>query len=327
MYSGCTFGLLATDVFTTTGARINELLQISNTKECITLKKLDKKIRYSFWAVPKGRDQVEEFYVSQQTMEYVQIVLRMLKDHYQSDKIPSVRYEYERRHLFLDPKPFFFQYNRKAMDKDALSASVRVLLHGLRIETQDGSAITVKADLLRHAFSTEARQRHKMPADILAKILHQRDLTVTDYYSEPTSTMVAQAASNLHDVIASYVDVDEAILRSPKELQQELEEHKQQVGVLNQVLGGTCVTNFVCPTKMACLGCKAKVPKPEKEHELYQVIELSKDMEKRFAKLGLGIEVKKAIEMRKQARIELQEIDSIKKYREERDYEPIVEVD
>ncbi|MCM3342573.1 hypothetical protein M3650_29110 [Paenibacillus sp. MER TA 81-3] len=67
-----------------------------------------------------------------------------------------------------------------------------------------------------------------------------------------------------------------------------------KVGVFNKVLGDTCVTDYVCPTKMACLGCKAKIPEPEQEHELHEVIKLSKDMEDRFTKMGLDVEVKKA---------------------------------
>lgn len=85
------------------------------------------------------------------------------------------------------------------------------------------------------------------------------------------------------------------------------------------------MTDFVCPTKMQCLGCKAKVPEPDQEDELLEVIQLSKDMEKRFKQLGLEIEVMKAKEMAKQAKIELKEIDLIKKYREERQYEPIIQ--
>lgn len=68
--------------------------------------------------------------------------------------------------------------------------------------------------------------------------------------------------------------------------------------------------------------CKAKVPEPDQEDELIEVIQLSKDMEKRFKQMGLEVEVRKAKEMAKQARIELKEIDLIKKYREERNYEP-----
>jgi hypothetical protein len=44
--------------------------------------------------------------------------------------------------------------------------------------------------------------------------------------------------------------MDEALLRSPEELQKELEEHGRKVGVFNKVLGGTCVTDFVCPTRI-----------------------------------------------------------------------------
>jgi len=75
----CTFGLLAIDILTTTGARRNELLQISNTKECIEVKKINNKLHYSYKAIPKGRDSLEEFYLSKQTMEHIQTVSRMLK--------------------------------------------------------------------------------------------------------------------------------------------------------------------------------------------------------------------------------------------------------
>ncbi|UUZ84895.1 hypothetical protein LJK88_15535 [Paenibacillus sp. P26] len=314
--------MLAVDVFTTTGARLNELLQINNTKGCIQIKKVKDKLHYSFRAVPKGRDEVEEFYISKQTMEYIQIVFRMLKDHYQSDKIPSVEYRDRRKHMFTEPKPYYFQYHNIALKDVALSTCIRFLLHSLRFETQERTPVRVKSHLLRYAFATEAVQRQKLPIDIVAKILHQRDLKVTGYYSAPTPTQVALAIGELHDVIASYVDIDEAILRSPEELQKELEEHNSKVRVFNKVLGGTCVTDYVCPTKMACLGCKAKIPEPEQEHELHEVIELSKDMEKRFAKMGLDVEVKKAKEMRKQAKVELKEIELIKQYRKERRYEP-----
>lgn len=259
-------------------------------------------------------------------MEYIQIVLRMLKHHYQSDKIPSVEYRDTRKHLFSESKPYYFQYFNKALKDDALLSCIRFLLHAIRFETQEGTPVTLKSHLLRHAFATEAVQRQKMPIDIVAKILHQRDVNVTGYYSAPTPTQVAQAIGELHDVILSYVDLDEALLRSPEELQKELEEHNNKVGAFNKVLGGTCVTDYVCPTKMACLGCKAKIPEPEQEADLHEVIELSKDMEKRFTKMGLDVEVKKATEMRKQARIELKEIELIKQFREERKYEPIIQI-
>ena len=170
-------------------------------------------------------------------------------------------------------------------------------------------------------------RRQKLPIDIVAKILHQRDVGVTGYYSEPTPSQVAQSVSDLHDVISDYIDIDEAVLRNPEELEKELEEYKEKVGVFNNVIGGTCVTNHVCPIKMACLGCQAKIPQPEKKHELLEVIELSKDMEKRYSAMGLTVEVKKAKAMRKHARTELKEIELIEKYREEQKYEPHIQFD
>jgi len=325
LYAGATFGLLALDIFTTTGARLNELLQLSNTKKCIQTIKVDNKLRFSFYAVPKGRDKVEPFYISEQTTILIQSVAKLLKEHYGTEKIPSVKYSHSRSHLFPEPKPYYFQYYQKAFKKAAIYSCLRFLLHGLNFETQEGKPVIIKTHLLRHAFATEEAQRQGISMDILAKILHHRDTDVTQYYSEPTSSQVAQAMDDYHDIVADYVDLDEAVLRNPEELEKELQEYKQQVGVFNNVLGGTCVTAYVCPIKMQCLGCQAKIPSPEKKHELEEAIELSKDMEKRYAALNLQVEVKKAKAMRKHARNELKEIELIEKYREEQKYEPHIE--
>ncbi|KEZ49898.1 tyrosine-type recombinase/integrase [Metabacillus indicus] len=325
MYAAATFGLLALDICTTTGARLNELLQINNTKECIRTVKVDKKLRFAFYAIPKGRDELEAFYISEQTMRILQSVGLMLKTHYGTEKIPSVKYRDDRKHLFPDARPYFFQYHNNALKNNAIYSSLRFLLHGQQMETQEGKTVVVKTHLLRHAFATDAVQRQKLPIDIVAKILHQRDVGITGYYSEPTPSQVAQSVSDLHDIISDYIDIDETVLRNPEELEKELEDYKEKVGVFNNVIGGTCVTNHVCPIKMACLGCQAKIPQPEKKHELLDVIELSKDMEKRYSEMGLTIEVKKTKAMRKHARTELKEIELIEKYREEQEYEPDIQ--
>lgn len=320
-YVAATFGLLVVDIFTTTGARLNELLQLNSEKDCLRAIKVNGELKFSFYAIPKGRDRLESYPISKQTFQLIKRVNLMLKEHY-NGRIPSVMYRGERKHLFPEPKPYFFQYNEKALNRHSVTACLRFLLYGLFFETQEGEPVVIKTHLLRHAFATEAVQRQEIPIDIVAKMLHQHDLNVTRYYSEPTPSQVAEKIGELHDVIANYIDLDEAILRSPEELQREWEEHKAKVGVYNNVIGGTCVTDKVCPVKMACLGCVAKIPQPEKKHELLETIELSKDMEKRFASMGLTIEVNKAKQMRKLARNELKEIELIEKYREEQTYEP-----
>ncbi|MDY8166627.1 tyrosine-type recombinase/integrase [Bacillus thuringiensis] len=320
-YVATTFGLLAVDILTTTGARLNELLQLNSKKDYLKAIKINGDLKFSFKAIPKGRDKLEPYPISKQTFQLIKRVNLMLKEHYKG-AIPSVMYRGDRKHLFPEPQPYFFQYNGKSLNRQSLTSCLRFLLHGLFFETQEGQPVVLKTHLLRHAFATEAVQRQEIPIDIVAKILHQRDLNVTRYYSEPTPSQVAEKIGELHDVIANYVDLDEAILRSPEELQREWEEYKAKVGVYNNVLGGTCVTDKVCPVKMACLGCVAKIPQPEKKHELLETIELSKDMEKRFVSMGLTIEVNKAKQMQKLARNELKEIELIEKYQEEQTHEP-----
>ena len=84
------------------------------------------------------------------------------------------------------------------------------------METQEGKPVTIKPHLLRHAFATEAVQRRDMSIDIVAKILHHRNLTTTAYYSEPTSSIIGEKVDELHDIISDYIDIDEAVLRNQK---------------------------------------------------------------------------------------------------------------
>ncbi|MDM5233299.1 hypothetical protein QUF87_19385 [Lysinibacillus pakistanensis] len=59
-------------------------------------------------------------------MEHIQTVSRMLKTHYDNDKIPSVPYGDKRKHLFPTPMPYYFQYAGKALRSDAIYSSIRI---------------------------------------------------------------------------------------------------------------------------------------------------------------------------------------------------------
>jgi integrase len=75
---------------------------------------------------------------------------------------------------------------------------IRFLLHGLAFRASDGTAIHLTSHLLRHVFATEMATLN-VPVDIVAKILHQRDTTVTKYYSQPTAKQVLAASElNIH---------------------------------------------------------------------------------------------------------------------------------
>lgn len=77
---------------------------------------------------------------------------------------------------------------------------------------------------------------------------------------------------------------------------------------MSKVVGGICTIDSVCPTKMACVGCGAKVPRPEFKDEIAAFYNWAEESEKRFEQLGLLLEAKKM----KIAKIELK--TNLRKY-------------
>ena len=128
IFASVHFGMLALETGTTSGARINELLQINYTKDCMVKVKNPGPppvTRYVLRMVPKGKIEAANFYVTEDVMKIITFVVKMLKQHYQGS-IPNVKYGYEaRKHLFADEsKPYVFQYRHRALDNDAINASV-----------------------------------------------------------------------------------------------------------------------------------------------------------------------------------------------------------
>ncbi|MGE8037742.1 hypothetical protein [Lysinibacillus sp. NPDC093692] len=76
-YTAATFGLLGIDICTSTGARLNELLQINYTKECLESIKVNEDIKHSFYAIPKGRDKEEPYFITTETMKILAKVRKM----------------------------------------------------------------------------------------------------------------------------------------------------------------------------------------------------------------------------------------------------------
>src|SRR5205807_9302671 len=85
------------------------------------------------------------------------------------------------------------------------------------------------------------------PVEVIAKLLHQRDRTVTKYYSRPTPTKVMSAAEM---IFVDRIDVGAEGLRSPDEIGRMLKDAEGKVGALTEVFGGTCVVANMCPAKL-----------------------------------------------------------------------------
>jgi hypothetical protein len=105
----------------------------------------------------------------------------------------------------------------------------------------------------------------KDPVDVIAQILHQRNLEVTRYYSKPTKQQVMEAAELW---FVERIDVAAEALRSPEEIGRMLREAEGQIGALTEVIGGTCVVSNMCPVKFACIGCSGNAPDPERRYQI-----------------------------------------------------------
>jgi len=233
LWAAATFGLLAIDLFTTTGMRMNEAMQIRLTEEAFVrlvmpappgARDPSPRIRYAFRLIPKGErtDTPHTFFIGRETMRLLVVVATMLAEHYglpPGAPLPTVAFNpyHGRAHRF-GPAPYLFQYQQRHLSDVDITACMRFLLHGMVFRTRDGKPVVLKAHLLRHAFATHAVHVEKIPVDIVGEWLKQKNLDVTDYYSQPTEGMVADAADRYLARIAAHVHVGDAVRRSPTEL-------------------------------------------------------------------------------------------------------------
>jgi hypothetical protein len=222
---------------------MNEVLQISLTNDCLVT--LNQKAspgsvnqtsyqRLVLRLMPKGRDKLESYFIGTETLNNLNKLGSLLNEHYFGD-IPTVPFNknHPRSHRFPS-KPYLFQYNNKHLCDSAITACMRFLLHGLVFKSQSSDNIVIKAHLLRHAFATHLVQVEKVPIDIVAEWLNQKNLDVTEYYSA-TSTQISETAGTWLLNAATHLSIDVSVKRMPEELKRIYENAKDKVGTLNKV--------------------------------------------------------------------------------------------
>ncbi|MCR8645901.1 hypothetical protein NV379_24990 [Paenibacillus sp. N1-5-1-14] len=149
---------------------------------------------------------------------------------------------------------------------------------------------------------------------------------MTSYYSAPTTQQVSASINSLHENWISYVDIQKGIIRGPEELKEIYDDYREKVGTMSKVVGGICTIDSVCPTKMACVGCGAKVPRPEFREEITAFYNWADESEKRFEQLGLPLEAKKMKIAKNRAKHELREIQLIEKSQKDETYAPEIRI-
>jgi hypothetical protein len=341
IYGAATLGLMAVDLFTTTGARINEVMQIRLTEDCIVRLKMppppgskdpSPRIRYVLRLVPKGEktNRPQDYFIGAETKRLLVKVAQMLGEHYQlqpGEALPSVEFNVSsgRAHRFAKA-PYLFQYARRHLSDNTITSCMRFLLHGMVFRTREGKLVVLKPHLLRHAFATHAVQVEKIPIDIVGAWLHQKNLTITDYYSQPTESMVAEASDLFLSRVAAQINVSEAVLRSPEELQQLYEGARGKAGTLADVIGGQCVSHGYCAAKFACVGCAGKVPDPAKRYQIEKHKQWASLQVDYATQEGLHPEAERMKQLMRDCDNELAEMDLIESYRRDERREVSIQI-
>jgi len=332
-YAAAAFGLLALDLFTTTGMRMNELLQIRISREGFVRTETlappgaadrSPRVRWLFRLIPKGErsDRPADYYIGEETRRLIaKIVYWLVRDHYElppGEGLPIVPYDphHGRSHRFSSG-PYLFQHDGRAISDDTLGVCLRFLLHRMVFYTRDGKPVAITPHLLRHVFATHAVQVEKVPLDVMGEMLKQKNLEVTDYYSQPTVSMVASAADMLLARFASHLDVGDAITRTPSEVRQLYEEARGKVGALAEVIGGHCVQAGFCPAKFACIGCPANAVDPARREQIERRVAWLNEQCAEATRLGLPLEVATLERQLRDCHTMLREMEQIEQYRED----------
>ena len=342
IYACATIGLMAIDLFTTTGARMNEVMQIRLTEDCIVRLKMPPppeardqslRVRYVLRLIPKGEkaDIPQDYFIGEETKRLIVKVAQMLGEHYHlrpGQALPSVGFDAGsgRAHRF-GQAPYLFQYGHRHLSDNTITSCMRFLLHGMVFKTREGNVVVLKSHLLRHAFATHAVQVEKIPIDVVGAWLHQKNLAITDYYSKPTESMVAEASDVYLSRIAAQININEAVLRSPDELQQLYESARGKAGTLADVIGGQCISHGYCAAKFACVGCAGKVPDPAKRHQVERHKEWALLQVDYASKEGLHPEAERMKQLMRDCDNELAEMDMIDGYRRDEGHEVRIQIE
>ncbi len=325
------FAALFIEFVVTTGARINEVLQLSASEECLKVVNVKTSNgqdieKYIVMLIPKGAEEPAPYFIGEETFNLLFRTYEVLSTHYKifddSDEIPHIDpNSLNHKSDFLHKKPFVFQVNKRHLDALNVMTAVRYLVHGMSFTVvgENGRLqnVSLKAHLLRHAFATYAVHSQKIPVDVVAKMLNQKNLEVTKYYSQPTLSVISEHHKSITNALFDNIDLDNLAARSSKEFQVMYQEALDKSGTLTEVLGGTCVSHGYCPAKTSCIGCGAKIPDPKKRDVIERRLDWALKEIEWNREHGFSAEVRKCAVIIQSCKSELYEMVEIEKYQAE----------
>jgi integrase len=122
---------------------------------------------------PKGHREGADYFIDADTKDLLVEIVRFLRARLGVKKLPIVQHQSPK----YEPDRYVLQWNGKAQDCSALNTALRFLRHDV-VRAPEGKAIHLTTHLLRHGFATEMAGLH-VPADVVARLLHQRHVEVT----------------------------------------------------------------------------------------------------------------------------------------------------
>jgi hypothetical protein len=106
-------------------------------------------------------------------------------------------------------------------------------------------------------------------------------------------------------------------LRTPEEVQAQIEEACERMGTLLDVAGGTCTQPGYCPVKTACIGCPLNAPDPAKRHDPERSWFWAARERDRALNEGRPMDARRMEQTIHECEVMLQEMDLIQRWRED----------
>lgn len=326
-------GSLATEFCLTSGARINEVLQIAahpDVLKKLTIPRIEDPTsyleRYAVMLIPKGRDEPEPFFLTDSTFDSLNHLCETAADNnliYEEQKVihSILPHQDNAKYHLLEKRPYLFQVDGKHLTSISLSTAMKLVLHNIAVRnsaTGKLEPIKIKAHVFRHLFATYSVNVEKVPIDVVAKMMNQKYLPVTKYYAEPTLSVVAHHHERIGENLFHSLNLEVESKRLPDEMVTLYETAKSTSGTLTEVLGGTCTSHGQCPAKTACVGCAAKVPDPAKRAVIERKMEWALNEKTWNHENGFGAEERKMDVLIRDCKTELMEMEQIQIYMQSR---------
>ena len=127
--------------------------------------------------------------------------------------------------------------------------------------------------------------------------------------------------------MAAHINVDDAILRLPEQIQRQYEEARGKAGTLTDVEGGQCVTHGYCAAKFACIGFAGKVPDPAKRQQVERKRAWALEQIDLALAEGRLPEAERIRRLARECDVEVQEMDVIEAYRRDEQQLPVIRLE